>query len=217
MLNQQEQSALWVTAVDWSGDAGADSLGFGRPGRIVFAFASIDVSLVDELREAMVTIRRRHGFQDHHVFKHMKSTETVKRDFFAMVGNSQLEVRVLVVDKAIDWTEAMWRSSGNDRVANSVAEGTRRLPAEIVHRQTLLLDLHQRRDGKFATQITKAVHRATRGPDSPGFSKIRCCPDSNSTYGDLVQAADMVAGALRRDDSDEGIKRNGLLSTVVLL
>lgn len=187
-----------LTAVDWSGDAGAESEGPNKPGVIAFAFVSIDEVELDVLRLELAAVRRRHGFDPTHVFKHMKSSGPVKRDFFTALLEVQMEIRVLLIDKMTDWPEHLWKARGNDRIAVSLADGAGRLPVGVVGRQTLLLDLDHRKDGRFATQIIKAVHQTTRRPGSPGFRKIRCCPDSDSNLGDIVQVADMTAGVVRR-------------------
>lgn len=63
---------------------------------------------------------------------------------------------------------------------------------------TLLLDLNQKKDGKFCTMIIKAVHRSTRTGQRHGFRKVKCCPDTHTTHGEIVQVADIVAGTVRK-------------------
>jgi hypothetical protein len=43
-----------------------------------------------------------------------------------------------------------------------------------------------------------AINRATRTGGQRGFRKVKCCPDNDNTLGEIVQVADMVAGAVRR-------------------
>ena len=189
---------MMLTSVDWSGDAGSHSDGPNQPGFLALAFVSIEEEYLEVLGAALGEVRARNSFQPDHVFEHLKSTEAVKRDFCRALSTSEIQVRVLLVDKSRDWPESVWKLKGNERLVHCLAEGSGRLPAVVVNRQTLLLDLDQKKDGKFATQIIKAVHRSTRGVEKPGFRRIKCCPDSDPTLGDIVQVADMVAGAVRR-------------------
>lgn len=187
-----------VTGVDWSGDAGFDSEGPGVPGLLCFAFVTIDAGQYPSLHASLAELRRAHNFDEGHAFKHLKSNAQLKRDFFRTLQSTEMQIRVLLVDKKRDWSSDLWRLRGNDRLAASIAEAEGRLPHEVVSEQTLLVDLDQKRDGRFCTQIIKVVHRSTRSEGRPGFKKIRCCPDTDRFYGEILQVADMVAGAVRR-------------------
>ncbi len=189
---------MFLTGVDWSGDPGADSYGPGNPGYLCFAFASIDSDDLPALNKALATVRSRHGLVGTYVFKHSGSSDRIRGDFLEAVEHIELQVRVMLVDKSRDWPPEFWRFTGNQRIASCVAEGVGRLPSGLVDGHTLLLDLNQKKDGRFCTMIIKAAHRSTRTGQRHGFRKVKCCPDTHNTHGEIVQVADMVAGTVRK-------------------
>ena len=192
------------TGVDWSGDVGANSEGPSKPGLLAVAFASIHNDQRDRLHHSLADVRDRHHHRPGYIFKHADSTHRLRTDFFDALATSGVEVRVRLIDKARDWPAEFWQiKRGDERLASSLAEATSLLPAALIEDQTLLLDLHKRKDGRLCTLITKAVHRSTRTEGRRGFSKIRPCPDDDDSFGEIIQVADMVAGAVRRAGSED--------------
>lgn len=191
-------ATMIFTGVDWSGDPGADSYGPGNPGHLAFAYASIDSEALAHLHGGLAAVRARHGLVETYVFKHTGSSDRLRGDFLDAIENVGVQVRVVLVDKSVDWPREFWRFTGNERLASCVADGVGQLPVVLVEDQTLLLDLNQKKDGKFCTMIIRAVHRSTRTGGRIGFRKVKCCPDTHNTHGEIVQVADMVAGTIRR-------------------
>ncbi len=136
------------------------------------------------LSDALATVRARHGLVETYVFKHSGSSDRLRSDFLEAIENINLQVRVVLVDKSRDWPREFWHFTGNERLASCVAGGAGRLPEELVDGHTLLLDLNQKKDGKFCTMIIKAVHRSTRTGQRHGFRKVKCCPDTHNTHGE---------------------------------
>lgn len=165
---------------------------------LVLAFASIDADHQAQIQTCLDAVRERHGFRPATVFKHSDSSDRVRADFFHEVARSGVEVRVRLIDKAHDWPLEFTRMSSNQRIASTLASTASALPHHLISGGTLLLDLDQKKDGKLCSATAGAINRALRAEGTHSFRKVKCCSDNDRTFGELIQVADMVAGAVRR-------------------
>ncbi len=187
-----------ITGVDWSGDGGVSKEKAPDRDLLVIAFASIDADHREHLRAALTLLRECHGFRPDTVFKHADSSDRVRADFFEQISHTGIEVRVRLVDKTRDWPPAFSKLTSNQRITSCLAASAADLPDRIIAGGVLLLDLDQKRDGKLCSSTAGAINRSTRTGGRAGFRKVKCCPDTDRELGEIIQVADMVAGALRR-------------------
>jgi len=192
---------MYITAVDWSGDGGMPRAAPPDRDLLAIAFASIHEDELDRLQRALADLWVRRRFRQGAIFKHTDSSDRVRMEFLEAIVGSGIQVRVQLVDKKRGWPQDLARLDSNQRLAGIVATAASNLPAHLIERGTLLLDLDQKKDGKLCTMAIGAINRATRTASRHSFRKVKCCPDSDSTFGEMVQVADMVAGAVRRSGS----------------
>ena len=176
-----------------------------------FVVAFISTGQPDELRQAVVRFRQQHSLPSQYEFSFYHATARgLKADFFAMLARQAFSAWILVADKQTlpDMFKAL---SGNTVYLFFVSELIRAIPNDEKRRATLLLD-------EFGS-VNKTIVELTRTMKalsiSKGFKRITA---KRSKSDDLIQVADMVAGAaLRQFEKGDDSHMQVIRSRVALL
>jgi hypothetical protein len=113
-----------------------------------------------------------------------------------MVGSQPLAFSVEVIDKT-DWSpNYLAHSSGSGRVLDTICLLFDACPDEIIAKQVLVVDAH-RSEVDFLRELRLRLRRMQSARDAESFKKISALPDHRQDAM-LIQAADMMAGEIRR-------------------
>jgi hypothetical protein len=180
-------------------EAGHTSFNFEKGATRYFVVAFISTGQPDELRQAVVRFREGHGLSQRHEFSFHEATgRGIREQFFSMLAEQPIGVWILVVDKQTLSSLSRGMSS-TEFYSFFVSELIRAIPEDSKRNATLLLDEFGSA-GKTLAGLGRMMK--ARGV-SKGFKKIVV---RRSQTEDLIQVADMVAGATlrqfaRNDDS----------------
>jgi hypothetical protein len=189
---------MYYTAVDWSGDPGIPSANSGSTAQLVFAFVTIEATEREHLHAALEAVRRKHHKTDRFVFHFVDCPTDIASSFFHAVGAVELQVRIGVIKKDHDWTHTDFLArTGQQRLLDSLVGYSILVPTALVSGSTLLIDA-PRTEKKFVLTSRRAIRTPFHQMNLGCFRDIRPCPDGNDPDGEVVQVADMVAGAVRR-------------------
>ena len=180
-------------------EAGHTSFNFEKGATRYFVVAFISTDAPDELRQAVARFRQEHSLSKQYEFSFHEATgRGIREHFFAMLADLPFSAWILVVNKQVlpDPLRAM---RGTDFYSYCVSELIQAIPGDRRRGATLLLDEYDSA-GKTLADLSRTMR--ARGI-SKGFKKIVM---RRSQSEDLVQVADMVAGATlrqfaRNDDS----------------
>jgi len=187
-----------VSGIDWSGDAGDPDRTPGRSALLIVVSAQLATDRVPDLAGAMEDVRRTRRLPDGFTFRYSSCRPSIREAWFARVPSIPVEVTALVIDKR-NWNrDYMRRTTGDDRVLHGVVKVVLAMPARHVAGQRLLID-YPSRERRKVDAIARAIASACRAGGQQSFSAVRPCPDDRRD-GDIVQVADMIAGALRDRD-----------------
>ena len=189
------RTALFVD-LDESGDAG---LRFRQGSSRSFVVVLLCVEDPIPVQVAIDDLRRSLGFPPHAEFRFSHSSEDVRRRFLRQLRRYPVTIRALVVDKSsLAAPPRGARTRFYDRVLQLVLVEA----GDLIADATLVLDesvKDKRRKRDQATFLRQALHLS---PNAPRFRQI---VHHASHTDSLVQAADMVCGAVYarfgRDDS----------------
>jgi hypothetical protein len=180
---------LIYSGLDWSGSPGATHGPW-----LVFAVVHIDgsdlVALDSELLVAKKNLRVEPGF----VFKHDDAAEVVREEAFAALRRTPLNAHVHMLDKAAFRAGTLGKARGNDMLFSGILRLVMACPENIVARQILLVDPPSR---PFVKSLRTAISKSFRGAHRAGFRDVRARRD-DAVDGAIIQAADMIAGEVRR-------------------
>jgi hypothetical protein len=143
-----------------------------------------------ELLAAKRNLRVDAGF----VFKHNDAADLVREEFFAALLRTPLEAHIHILDKAIFQSESSGKIIGNDVLFSGIIRLVVACPEHVVARQVLLVDPPSRR---FVKDLRTAISKSFRGAHRTGFRDVRSRRDDDADGG-VIQAADMIAGEVRR-------------------
>lgn len=188
--------ARFVSGLDWSGDPGSPSRAV--QGNQLFVMCACHVSR-DDLGEVAVRwdqLKRELGLPSGHTFKHVRSRPVTREKFFRLVGSLPLLFTVEIVDKT-RWRSAyLADTNGGDRVLDSICALFENCSVEIVANQILVVDAHRSEVG-FLRDVRLELRRSQAVRGNRSFKKISALPDHRQDAM-LIQAADMMAGEIRR-------------------
>ncbi len=120
-------------------------------------------------------------------FKFNKTSERIKDSFFETVMPHPFEVRALVVDKAVIYSENLKRN--DDRFYNFFVKS-------LLRSATSLQDARVKIDGSGDREFKNRLERYLKREMPAGA--IRSVKFADSARDDLIQLADMVVGAIAR-------------------
>jgi hypothetical protein len=172
-------------------EAGHTSFNFAKGATRHFVVAFISTAQPDELRQAIVQFRQEHSLLKQYEFSFHEATgRGIREHFFAMLAQHVFNAWILVVDKPAlpDWPKKM---RGTDFYSFCVSELIRAIPEDRKRGAILLLDEY---DSSGKTLVGLGRMMKARGVRK-GFKKIVA---RRSHSEDLIQVADMVAGAALR-------------------
>jgi len=172
-------------------EAGHTSFNFEKGATRYFVIVFVSTDQPDELRQAMARFRQEHSLPRRHEFSfHEATSRSVRDHFFAMLAEQSFSAWIWAVDKVAlpDWFRAL---RGADFYSFCVSELIRAIPDDRKRGASLLLDEYGS-TGKTLAGLGRMMK--ARGINR-GFKKIVV---RRSQSEDLVQVADMVAGATFR-------------------
>ncbi len=138
---------------------------------------------IDRLRESL-------GFSATNEFKFSNSPEDVRWSFLRMLRQQSFSVRALVVDKTL-MTQPHMRK--RDTFYNFLVRMILTHDNGTIANATVVLD-ESVKSRKSKKQLTSYLRRALN--TDPGLPKVRAVRYHTSHSDNLIQAADMVAGAI---------------------
>lgn len=192
---------MFYTGIDWSGDPGIPSTQSASSMHLVFAFVTIEANRREQLHDLFLELRDRHQLTNRFVFHFVDCPSTLATAFFDAIRPAELEIRIGVIDKPHDWGAPAIRSMrGQDRLSVAISDLAIKLPSQFVDGSQLLID-GSRSERKFGLGTRQAIRHAFRQANRRCFRDIRLCADGNDPDGEIIQIADMVAGAVRRAGS----------------
>ncbi len=172
-------------------EAGHTSFNFEKGATRYFVVAFISTDQPDELRQAIARFRQEHSLPRHYEFSFYDATARgLKDQFFAMLAEQALNVRILSVDKRT-LPHPFETMDSTKFYLFFMSEMVRLIPEDEKRGETLLLDEFGSA-GKTIVGLGRTLK--ARGV-SKGFKKIVA---KRSRSEDLIQVADMVAGAALR-------------------
>jgi hypothetical protein len=186
----------FITGVDWSGDAGDPALAIRDNQWLVFVACHVEKDGLEDFVESLERIKVTLGLPQSHTFKHVRSREAMRGHFFRALRDTSVRFDVLAIDK-LKWTPGyLGRTSGRERVLDAVCDLFAVCPDEVIAHQILVIDAH-RSETRFVREVGARLRIIQRLRESASFKKISAVPDHRHDAV-LIQAADMMAGEVRR-------------------
>jgi hypothetical protein len=182
---------VFTFAGDESGDV---SFAFGKGASRLLVIAVLATKDPDALRAVLADLRLRENLKESFEFNfHSLASAKLRRRVFSALKDADFEAWALAVDKTAlpDVFKAM---HGLDIYLFFVSEVIRQIPIEKRAAGTLILD-----EFGSARQARQGLRRVLKARGiQPGFSRILV---RRSRSEALIQAADLVAGAVLRRDA----------------
>ena len=192
--------------IDDSGDAGF-KLGQGSSEHLVIACCIFESN--DDAEQAAETIR---GFRNKlkwnrdQEFKFSKTREDIRLDFFKEITESKFFVRAIVIDKKIITSPTF--------KADRVSFYNYAIQEVLTHSFGAISEAKVRIDGKGSREYVKAAARYFKEQANTNDNVIANVKFVDSKGDQLIQLADMFAGAIKRTHdtghSKQAIYRNAL-------
>jgi len=177
--------------IDDSGDPGF-KFDKGSSQYFVIALLIFDDTLeAEKMAVAIKELRRTLNFSDYHEFKFYKSKDKVKTDFLQVINNYDFRIRCLVVDKSLLYSGEL-KNKKETFYAYFIKE-------VLKHSNDTIINAKIRIDGtgdrifrkQFLTYLRKELNSQEK-------TIMRNCRLVDSKSDVLIQAVDMIAGAIRR-------------------
>lgn len=174
--------------LDESGDAGFKFEG-GSSAQFVIALVIFDDPLdAEETALAIKRLRQRLNMNEKYEFKFSKTDDYRRLQFLEAVKDCDFRVRVMVVDK---------RTLQNQTLRTDKESFYNYFVGQLfAHNSGSILGARLRVDGSGGREFKQAFQTYLRGKLTPGT--ILKCKFVNSANDNLIQLADMVAGAVYR-------------------
>lgn len=179
--------------IDESGDAGF-KLPRGSSSHFVIACVIFDDNL--DAEEASLRIkryRRALGRRDDHEFKFNKSSKDVRMGFFEAVASCKFRVRAVVVDKG--------QISSNHLRRDKASFHNYFIGCVLEQADGTISDARVRIDGRGDRDYKRSASAYFRRRLNSKDNVVRNVKFVDSTSDSLIQLADMVAGAINRNES----------------
>ncbi len=175
-------------------EAGDASQNFGRGASRYFVVAVIATQDADALRSVLVDIRRRENFAENFEF-HFNSlaSEKLRVKILSAIKKTNFVSWALIVDKTT-MPVALRDMSGMEFYLHCVVELIEKIPVEYRRKGTLILD----EVGSSNVALFKLKRTLKNHNVQHEFSRIFF---RRSRSEDLIQVADLVAGAILRRDA----------------
>jgi hypothetical protein len=175
-------------------EAGDASLNFEKGASRYFVVAVVATQDADELRSALGNLRKRENFSQGFEF-HFNSltSEQLREKALSALRNADFKAWALVVDKTII-PKSLRALTGMELYLFMVAELISLIPANIREKGTLILD----EVGSAEAALVQLRRMLKVNGIRHGFSRIFF---RRSRSEDLIQVADLVAGAILRRDA----------------
>jgi hypothetical protein len=175
--------------LDESGDAGFE---FKRGSSRYFVVALMLVDDPRPLREAVSTYRREIGWPKHREFKFAKASHEIRRDFLSAIRFQPLTIRCLVVDK-----EALLVADPRvrrDAYVAMIRSALQEALQDVTMAHVIIDESFEGRSKKAS--FSSDLRHAVSNPTGRGARTLRAVSYRRSRSDDLLQAADMIVGAI---------------------
>lgn len=187
------------SGLDWSGDPGAPQ--GGNPWFVV-AVCHVEWEQFHEFEMTMTNLRMALRVSDHYVFKHMRSVERTKRQFFDMLISAPVRATVLAIDKR-GWPASYFATTtGPGRINEAICRLVTLCPESYVAQQMLYVDMH-RAEPDFIRRLRLILRRSLHVDNRQSFKNIKARPDHRGDSS-IIQVADMLAGEVRANSGKLG-------------
>ncbi len=181
--------------IDESGDPGFKLLR-GSSSHFVIACVIFDDNLdAEETALKIKRYRRELGRRDDHEFKFNKSSKAVRVGFFRAVADCRFRVRAVVVNKALIESRHLKRDKASFH--NYFIKCVLEQADDTIKDARVRIDGHGDRDYK---RLAGAYFRRHLNHADNVVKNVKFVDSSSDS---LIQLADMVAGAIRRNESSE--------------
>ncbi len=182
--------------IDESGDAGF-KLPRGSSSHFVIACVIFDDNLdAEETSLKIKRYRRTLGRRDDHEFKFNKSNKDVRMGFFDAVADCRFRVRAVVVDKSQVTSDHLRRDKASFH--------NYFIGCVLAQSDGTISDARVRIDGRGDRDYKRSANAYFRRRlNSKDDNVVRNVKFVDSTNDSLIQLADMVAGAINRNESGE--------------
>lgn len=181
--------------IDESGDAGF-KLDRGSSSHFVIACVIFDDHLdAEETALKIKRFRRSLGRRDDHEFKFNKSSKEVRLGFFTAVEECRFRVRAVVVDKS--------RVSSGHLKRDKASFHNYFIKSVIEQSSGTIQNARIRIDGRGDREYKRTAGSYFRRQLNGAGDVVVDVKFVDSSSDALIQLADMVAGAIRRDESNE--------------
>lgn len=196
-----------IIFIDESGDPGFNISG-GASSYFVVACIIFDDELVaEETALAIKKYRRKIGFPSTVEFKFAKSKNQTKKDFLHTVSKFDFRVRAIVVNKSAIRSKELKHSK--DSFYNYFIKQVLLHNKDSLNNSNIKLDGHGNR--LFRRSLTTYLRRELNNSERKVMKNLRLV---NSKQNVLIQMADMIAGAIRRD-YDSSAKSNKTFRKII--
>lgn len=175
---------------------------------LVIGLAQIDGAELPRLAGVLAAIRHGCGLDPRFPFRYSACSDKVRAAFFSEISVVAVTTRLVLIDKR-DWFEPRRPGRPSDWLNEAVAGLVCQCPMETIVGQVVLIDL-PKNEMRAVRKMEAVIKRALKGAGIQPYPQIKPCPDTRS-QGEIVQVADMFAGAFRVAGADgrnlRGVRR----------
>ena len=184
-----------MTTFTLAGDeAGDASLNFGKGASRYFVVALVATQDADNLRSVLVNMRKQEQFADNFEFHfNALASDKLRQKGMLALKQADFQAWALIVDKT-DLPTFLQAASEMEFYLFFVTELVGMIPVEVRHKGTLIMDEF----GSANTAQVKLKRKFKARNLRHEFSRIFV---RRSRSEDLIQVADLVAGAILRRDA----------------
>lgn len=187
------------SGIDWSGSPG-DPFRDGQSPYLVIGMAQADGDALTALTATLGAIRRSQRLDEAFAIRYSHCSDKVRRAFFSRIATSGTFVFLSTVDKRA-WHRPRRKGRPSEWLDEAIADLVCRVPEQTVAGQVLIID-RPKWETKAVLRTASTIKQALRGAGTHPFPKIKACPDDHP-QGEIVQVADMFAGALAAASAGE--------------
>lgn len=141
-------------------------------------------------------------------FKYHKTKERLKNQFFNAVKDADFQIRVIIVDKSVIWSER-WKKSP-ETMKNELIYQLLSHNFGQIKDATVIIDGKDRKAFNLTDKLSNELKRSVNNFTPGTISEIKFADSKCST---LIQLADMVAGAVRKSETGD-VEALGHLSKI---
>lgn len=197
--------------MDWSGDSGRQAR--GGSARLSIALVLVDDQSLESLYQAMDAIRLEQRLRQDYVFKYAGARDSLRTAFLGGLAGVPFRAFVRVVEKDANWEGRWTGQDGGHRLRAELRDAVTSALGDEREACALLIDL-PRTHSKDVQLLSQALRRSL-ARSTP--VRVKPCPATQIGLGNIIQAADMLAGWLSTDNPIDRLATSNLHGRVRLL